>query len=93
VHPFEGLTVYPDDHIVEIQSWVCLDAGYLEQIACGVASREHESLVVIKAKPSAIHAAMLLAGFEPGAPGKWTYENNVLGTIAPTGEKLEVIMR
>lgn len=93
VKPFDGITVDLARHTVAIQAWTCLDAGYLEQIACGVGSREHESLLVIKAKPSQVHAAMLLAGFEPGSPGKWTYENNTLGEIAPTGERLDVLVR
>jgi hypothetical protein len=78
---------------VEIASTSCLDAGWLEQIACAPASREHESLVVVQPRPSQIHAALLLAGFNPGSPGKWTYENKKLGTIPPTGDKLDVFVR
>jgi hypothetical protein len=93
VKPFPGVAVDAHDHTVMIQAWTCLDAGYLEQVACGVGSREHESLVVIKAKPSHVHAAMLLAGFEPGSPGKWTYENKTLGTIPPHGERVDVFVK
>src|SRR5687768_12448536 len=49
--------------------------------------------MVVHAKPSQIHAALLMAGFEPGSPGRWTYEDNKLGTIDPTGEKLELCVR
>ena len=45
-----------------------LELGWLEQVACAPATREHESLVVVNAKPSHIHAALLMAGFEPGTP-------------------------
>ncbi|MCI0677171.1 MAG: YdjY domain-containing protein [Phycisphaerales bacterium] len=95
VQPFEGVTVHlqGDASRVEIAAKTCLDEGWLEQIACGPKTREHESLVVISAKPSQIHAALLWAGFEPGAPGKWTYENNTIGTIDPKGELLEVLVR
>lgn len=96
VKPFDDITVHlePGDRsCVEVKSWVCLDEGWLEQIACSPATREHESLVVVKAKPSQIHAALLMAGFQPGTPGRWTFENNTLGTIDPTGERLDVLVR
>jgi hypothetical protein len=96
VTPFPDLAVRLDpagDSSVEIRAWTCLDAGLLEQIACSPQTREHESLVVIKAKPSQVHAALLIAGFEPGAPGRWTFEGNSLGTVDPTGEKLAILVR
>jgi hypothetical protein len=88
-----GVVVLPEEHAVELESLVCLDAGYLEQVACSPHTREHESLVVIRAQPSQIHAAMLLAGFEPGKPGYWTYENEVLDFHPPQGAELEVDAR
>ena len=96
VRPFPGIVAHlaPDGkNDVEFAAMTCLDAGWLEQVACAPASREHESLVVAKPKPSQIHAALLLAGFTPGAPGKWTYENKKLGTIPPTGDRLDVLVR
>ena len=93
VKPFEGITVDVEKHEVFVRAWVCLEGGYLEQVACGVGSREHESLMVIKAKASQVHAALLLAGFQPGSPGKWTYENRTIGTIAPTGDQLDVLVK
>ena len=70
VAPFEGITVIihaasPHESRVELAAFTCLDAGWLEQIACAPATREHESLMVVKAKPSEVHAALLMAGFEP----------------------------
>lgn len=44
---------------------------YLELLVCGPDSREHESLVMTRAKPSHIHAALLMLGLEPGAPGRF----------------------
>jgi hypothetical protein len=41
---------------------------YLELIVTGPDSREHESLVMTRVKPSLIHAALLALGAEPGAP-------------------------
>lgn len=98
LHPFEDVTVIlnrdqPRESRVEIKGFTCLDSGWLEQVACGPASREHESLVVIKARPSQIHAALLTAGFESGKPGRWTYDNDKLGAIDPTGEKVDILVR
>jgi hypothetical protein len=45
---------------------------YLEVLACPRDSKEHESLVMTRCKPSQVHAAMLLAGFVPGKPVQWT---------------------
>jgi hypothetical protein len=93
IHPFEGIAVRPDAHVVEIEAWTCLEAGWLEQIACSPRSREHEALVVVKARPSDIHAALLLAGFEHGAPGRWSYEDGAISFTPPTGDRLDVRAR
>ncbi len=93
LRPFAGIVVRLDASTVEIQAWTCLEAGWLEQVACSPSSREHESLVVIKAKPSEVHAALLLAGFEPGSPGTWTYIDDELKFTQPTGERLDVLVR
>ncbi len=62
--------------VVEFDGIVPLDCHdpetpdvYLELVACTRGTREHESLVMTEAKPSHVHAALLLAGFEPGSPG------------------------
>ena len=47
---------------------IACNSGWLEQVACMVGTREHESLVVVEAKPSEVHAALLLLGLEPGTP-------------------------
>jgi hypothetical protein len=95
VKPFPDITVRlkKDNDSVEIRAWTCLDSGFIEQVACSPQTREHESLVVVKAKPSQIHAALLMADFKVGSPGKWTYENSTIGTIPPRGEKLQIIVR
>lgn len=98
VKPFKGVTVIldatdPEQSRVEVDALTCLDSGWLEQVACAPATREHESLVVVNAKPSQIHAALLMAGFEAGAPGRWIYENDKFDVIKPTGEKLDILVR
>ena len=49
--------------------------------------------MVVSARPSEIHAALLLAGFKPGSPGRWSYDNDYLEFQAPTGDRLDVFVR
>ena len=97
LQPFEGITVILDEgegSRVEVAARVCLDEGFLEQVACAPRSREHESLVVVApAKPSQVHAALLMAGFKPGQPGQWLYENNKIETAPPSGDILQIVVR
>lgn len=65
---FPGITINSEERFVDVQSVVCLAEGYLEVIACAKDSREHESIVMVEAKPSHIHAALLLIGARPGNP-------------------------
>lgn len=90
---YKGITVYRNNHVVEIKAWTCLEAGWLEQIACSPNSREHETLVVVESVPSDIHAALLLAGFDSGSPGKWYYEDGEYKFNQPTGANLTIQAR
>jgi len=81
------------ERVVEFEGTVCADTShpqtpvvYLELLVTGPDSREHESLVVTDATPSAIHAGLLAAGFEPGRPVR--VENG--SRIAPSGAELSV---
>lgn len=63
------------EHIVEFDASIAIDCHhpatpdvYLEMLITAPDSREHESLVVADIKPSNLHAALLAAGFVPGAP-------------------------
>ncbi|MFT5423115.1 MAG: hypothetical protein ACI89L_000888 [Phycisphaerales bacterium] len=72
-----GLRVDVAQRVVEFDGEIAVDAHHedsptvwLELFVTGPDSREHESLVVTRVRPSLIHAAMLAAGFEPGEPGR-----------------------
>lgn len=80
---FDGF-VPVDAHIAEAPNL------YLEVLVCTPDVRAHESLVATKASPSHIHAAMLLLGLEPGAPGSWTWDGTKITTHAPTGPRVEI---
>lgn len=60
-----------NEKAVEIDGLCAINSGWLEQIICSAGTRTHESLVATEAKPSHIHAALLLIGLEPGKPGWW----------------------
>ncbi|MCP3902104.1 MAG: hypothetical protein GY715_00590 [Planctomycetes bacterium] len=94
IEPFPGVVVLPGELVVELETRVCIDGGWLEQIACMEGTRVHESLVVPRAMPSEIHASLLMAGFEPGTPGSWSLdENDEVVFTAPRGPALDVVAR
>lgn len=84
---------------VEVDGTIAIEVGILEAAACMWKTREHESLVVVKALPSAVHAAMLVAGFVPGKPGVWkeafleSGEFDCLKLMKPQGELLAIDVR
>jgi hypothetical protein len=83
--------------VVELDGSVPIDAHnektprvYLEVCVCIPDSKEHETLVVTKAKPSNVHAALLLAGLNPGKPGTWDWSGPALKAIPPEGDGVTV---
>jgi hypothetical protein len=94
---FPGVRVDASRRVVEFDGAVPVDAHnpkfprvYLEVVVSTPDTRPHEALVVTTAKAAQIHAALLLAGFKPGAPGGWSRESGSLRPIAPTGDALRV---
>jgi hypothetical protein len=47
--------INPEEWCVDVEAKVCLREGLLELVACTKDTKEHESLVVVEAKPSHIH--------------------------------------
>lgn len=66
---------------------------FLEQLVCTPNTREHEVLAVVSARPSHVHAALLVLGLEPGRPASWTQEDGELIPHDPEGPELEVEFR
>lgn len=86
-----------DAGVVEIDGEVPIDCHqpgtarvYLEVTVCTRNSKEHETLIVTDAKPSHVHAALLLAGLTPGTPGSWRPEGTEVVRIPPRGDALVV---
>jgi hypothetical protein len=63
-----GVKLNIEEWSVDVDSKVCLREGLLELIACTKDSKEHESIIMIEAKPSHVHTALLLLGAKPGRP-------------------------
>lgn len=87
-----GLRVNLEEKSVDVTSSVCLSEGSLEFIACTKDTKEHESIIVVAAKPSHIHTALLLLGAKPGHPAirKLVGEegNERLIDLPPEGSKI-----
>ncbi len=63
-----GVKINLERKSVDVTAAVSLREGSLEFIACLANSKEHESIVVVKARPSHIHTALLLLRAKPGHP-------------------------
>ena len=95
-----GVRVFSDR--VEIEGIVPVDCHhpdtphiFLEVIACAPDTREHEALVMTKAKPSHIHAALLMLGRTPGFPGSWIWNGpgSDITYNAPSGDEIDIYLR
>ena len=61
-----SVDVHLDDRIVEIPGHVNMTNGVVELLACGPGGKTHESVFVLNARPTDLHAAFLLLGQRPG---------------------------
>lgn len=63
----------------------------LELIGCMPNSREHESVVVVRARPQHVHLALLVCGYEPGTPATWDEEKQK--AIPPSGDPIDILVK
>ncbi|MCH8966711.1 MAG: hypothetical protein IID43_03465 [Planctomycetes bacterium] len=66
VSSLPGITWERDGGELRIEGRVCLEQGVLEYLAVADGGKEYESLFSLKCRPSQLHAAMLIAGYEVG---------------------------
>ncbi len=63
-----GIKINVKEWSVDVEAEITLQTGLLELIVCTKDTKEHESILMVKAKPSHIHTALLLLGAQPGNP-------------------------
>lgn len=63
-----GVVINLRERCVDVESSICLREGALELIACTKDTKEHESIIMVAAKPRHIHTALLLLGARAGSP-------------------------
>ncbi len=63
-----GIEIHAERGIVDVDARICLTEGMLELVACTEGTKEHESIVAIKALPVHVHTALLLIGARNGTP-------------------------
>ena len=85
-----GIVIDTKAREVRLDSTVCLAKGALELFVCSQGTREHESVLVVKAKPSHVVFALSMLGLEPGKPGFVT-EGGAYSP--PAGEVLDIAAR
>lgn len=94
---FPHIRIDPEAKIVEFDGAVAWDVHdpqtpmtFLELVVCTPNTKEYESLVVSPARPSNVHAALLLLGLEPGKPGTYVWEDDKVKPVDPQGPPLHV---
>lgn len=96
---FPGVRLDAASKSVEFDAEVIADLSdpkkvlYLEVLVCPRDTKEHESLVMTRVKPSQVHAALLAAGLTPGAPVTWRTEDGKTISTAPKGDAVRVEFR
>ncbi|HUX00288.1 MAG: YdjY domain-containing protein [Phycisphaerae bacterium] len=85
-----GIVVDTQRREIILEGRVCLQKGALELVVCSQGTREHESIVVVKARPSHLAFALALVGVEPGRPGHMTEAG---AFSPPAGQVLNITAR
>lgn len=92
VVPFQpGIRIDWANRQVEVDAKVILREGLLELFACSPRTREHESIVVIQARPLHVFHALGLIGLEPGHPIR--YDPQTRRVEPARGDAVEIDVR
>lgn len=76
--------------LLEVDGWVNQREGVVEVFACAPQGKTHEAVVVLDCVPSGLHAGLLALGLAPGSPAEERPDGT---TSAPTGERVEILVR
>ncbi len=87
---FPGVTLNDRDKVVCIDGTVCIERGILEYIAVTEGGKDYESILMLNCRPSQLHAALLMAGYQAGplAPplrGDYRTDSAASGDQRPEG--------
>jgi hypothetical protein len=88
-----GIKLNLEERSIDVNATVCLHEGLLELVACVKDSKEHESIVVLNARPIHIHTALLLLRAKPGTPAMQQVldeESTRWIPVPPAGDPIEV---
>jgi hypothetical protein len=86
-----GVRIDWADRAVEVEARVVLREGPLELLACTPGTREHESILVVRGRPTHIYQAMGLVGLNSGSPVR--YDEKEQRLIPPAGQPLDLSIR
>lgn len=80
-----------ENRLIELEATVVLrESEWIELIACSPGSKEHESILVVPARPSHVHLALLILGLEPGSPMR--FEQPPADAANPNGQDGPVVL-
>jgi hypothetical protein len=83
-----SLVIEGEKRTVQVESFVCLREGALEQLLTRKGAKEHEAILAADVDARDIHKALLLARAEPGSPVVYQPKFK-----APTGTRVKVFVR
>lgn len=86
-----GVEIDWSARVVAVRAKVALRQGPLELLACTPQSREHESVLVVSARPAHIFQALGLLGAEPGQPP--TYDDQTQRMTPSRGAAVSLSVR
>lgn len=84
----DRIWIDPEEKAVLVDGYVSLNRGLLEMFACGVNTKEHESVVALQSEAYLIHTALLAVGAEVGSTATFHPEFK-----PPTGTTIEILIR
>lgn len=89
----EHITIGPQHRWIDIDAEVILrEADWIELLASSRGTREHESVLVVDARPSHIHLALIFVGAAPGTPLTWKKADDGYESQPPRGQRVAVTL-
>ena len=87
-----GVRIDREAGVIDIDAEVVYREGdWLELVACTPGTREYESLLRVRARPSHVHLALLTLGLEPGRPMSWREKpQGGYNVVPPRGPRVAV---